>query len=691
MSSWSTVNKKRLMVVSAAILVFWLALEVHLFRLQVLQHDRFMKISEQQYEKRIPLHAVRGMILDRNGNRLVSNSLHYDLAVDPKLVKNREKLVRLCAQKFHRPEKVYRSILQSDRRFRYLARKVPAEEIRPILALKDRGIIKSQNFRRQYPYGTLAAQLLGFTDPDDNGLGGVELLFNEPLKGKDGEAVLQYDGPRRVFYNADKPIVPPRNGANLYLTIDKNIQTVVEDALREGVRRVKARAGMVVVLDPYSGAVLAMANYPTFDPNRHQNFPLDSKRNRCITDVYEPGSTMKMVTASILLQEQLKSSNDIVFCNNGSFTFHGRVFHDTKKHGWLTLRKVVEKSSNIGMIKFSQEISKPVFFRYLKNFGFGAKTGIGLPGEAAGLLDVPSRWSLVTKASISIGYGIGVTTLQMAVAYAAMVNGGYIYRPYVVSHLQNSAGEIIPVSKPMQVRQVLSKEVSEELKSFMRGVVERGTGKKARIDNIVTGGKTGTARKMNPKTGKYSARNYMASFIGFAPYDRPRYVCAVVIDEPRTTHYGGEAAAPVFREIIRRIVPLNPLSPSESEPQPPEMILTEEQMDDLPDLTGFDVQAAVSLLEQRNIDYKVQGDGAFVQQVAFKDETVLLKTGQVTVKNERVPNLVGKTLREAMARLDLSRFKIVLKGKKKGLIRKQSLSPGTPVKRRVELVLTCAD
>jgi len=680
-----------MIVVFVGAILFWIALEVHLFRLQVLQHDRFLKISERQYEKRIPLPAVRGQILDRNGYRLVSNSLHYDLAVDPKMVTSGETLVRLSAKSFHRPERYFRSILRSDKRFRYLARKVPAEDIQPILALKDRGIIKSQNFRRQYPYGPFASQLLGFTDPDDNGLGGIELKFNEVLKGKDGQAVLQYDGPRRVFYNADKPIIAPVNGANIYLTIDKNIQTVVEDELKAGVQRSKAKAGMVIVLDPFSGAIRAMANYPTFDPNRHQRYPQENKRNRCITDVYEPGSTMKMVTAAILLQEQLKGKNDIVFCNNGKYTLHGRVFHDTKKHGWLTLKKVIEMSSNIGMIKLSQEIPKNTFFRYLKNFGFGVKTGIELPGEASGIFNPPSHWSLVSKASMSIGYGIGVTTLQMAVAYAAMVNGGYLYRPYVVSHLQNQSGEVIQANKPTLVRQVLSKEIGAELKSFMRGVVENGTGKKAKIKNIITGGKTGTARKMNAKTGKYSSRNYVASFIGFAPYERPQYVCAVVIDEPKTTHYGGDAAAPIFREIIRQIVPLSDGSLREAETQPPEVILTETEMNDLPDLTGFDLQAAVSLLDQRDIDYQVEGEASVVKQVAFKKKKVILKTGELRTTNKRVPNLVGKTLREAVSVLDLSKFKIVLKGEKKGFIRKQSLPPGTPVRKRVELILTCAE
>jgi len=687
MSKGKHINPLRLLAVTAGLVVFWLILEAHLFQVQVLQHDLFWQAAQRQYTKRITIPAIRGIIFDRHGNKLVTNSLHYDLAADPEMVRDKERLAAVCADALGRPKKYFLNKLNHNNRFQYLARKVPQQRVQKILNLQDRGIIKTENFRRSYPYKSYAAQVLGFTDTDDRGLSGIELQYDERLRGKDGEAVLQYDGPRKVFYNADKPINPPHNGDNIYLTLDKNIQTVVEEALRKGAEKVRARAGMVVVMDPNTGAVLAMANWPSFNPAQQQKYPPQTKRNRCITDVIEPGSTMKIITAAVLLQEQLKNANDIVFCENGTYRLFGRTFHDTKKHGWLTFQKVIEKSSNIGMIKLSSEINRNILFRYLKNFGFGNETGIGLSGESAGILTPPNKWSRISKASISIGYGIGVTAIQLAAAYSAVVNGGFLYRPYIVSEIRNNWGDVLEQYQPQLVRQVLSKEVSAQLRLFMRKVVEEGTGKKAALKGIAVGGKTGTARKMDPKKRTYSNSKYVASFVGFAPYNAPRYVCAVIMDEPRKAHYGGEAAAPVFREIMGRIVHL-------TENEPPVQSFEEDFkmadiMNDLPDVKGFALSSAVSLLKARNIEYEIVGKNDYVQRVIINGNKVILKTGSPQVKNSRVPNLLGVTLREAVARLDLSQFRVILRGRKKGVVTGQSPPPGTKVKKRTELILTC--
>ncbi len=688
MSKGKQINPLRLMAVTAGLVVFWLLLEAHLFQVQVLQHDLFWQAAQRQYTKRITIPAIRGVIFDRNGNKLVTNSLHYDLAADPEMVRDKNRLAAVCADALGQPKKYFLAKLNQNNRFQYLARKVPQQRVQEILKLDDRGVIKTENFRRRYPYKSYAAQVLGFTDTDDRGLSGIELQYDELLRGKDGEAVLQYDGPRKVFYNADTPIKPPVNGDNIYLTLDKNIQTVVEEALREGAERVRAKAGMVVVLDPNSGAVLAMANWPSFDPARQQKYAPQTKRNRCITDVIEPGSTMKIITAAALLQEQLKNANDIVFCENGSYRLFGRTFHDTKRHGWLTFQKVIEKSSNIGMIKLSGELKRNVLFRYLKNFGFGNETGIGLSGESAGMLRPPNKWSRISKASISIGYGIGVTVIQLAAAYAATVNGGFLYRPYLVSEIRNNWGDAVEQNRPQLVRQVLSKEVSAQLRAFMRKVVEEGTGKKAALKDIPVGGKTGTARKMDPNKHIYSNSRYVASFVGFAPYNRPKYVCAVIMDEPRKAHYGGEAAAPIFRKIMERIVHLNENAPL-LQPSEEEFKMTD-MMNDLPDIKGFSRASAVSLMQARNIEYEIEGQGDYVKRVLVKKNKIFIKTGALQVQNNRVPNLVGITLREAIARVDLSKFRVILKGRKKGVVTGQSPPPGAKVKKRTELILTCA-
>ncbi len=687
-SSQAKLQKGRLIIATVLVALFWVALEVNLFYRQIIQHDLFEQAAAKQYLKKIPLRAARGGIYDRLNNKLVNNTLQYDLAADPLIVKDKKKLAKACSKALHKPEAYFKKKLARNSRFTYLARGVSDEDIRDILALKEPGLIKNKSFRREYPYRTYAAQLLGFTDPDDRGLSGLELQFDKELRGKDGQAVIQYNGknPRRMFFNADNPIEQPINGSDIYLTLDKNIQTVAEEELVAGIKRTRARAGMAVVLDPFSGAILAMANYPVYDPNRQQNYKKPAKRNRSVTDVFEPGSTMKIITSAAILQEQLKNENDIVFCDK--YELHGRKFHDTKKHGWLSFKKVVALSSNIGMLKLSEKLPPNTFFRYLRNFGFGAKTGLGLNGESNGILENPQRWSGITKASLAIGYGIGTTAIQMAAAYAAAVNGGYLYRPYIVDHIVNASGETEQAAQPLMVRQVISKEVSAKLKEFMYAAVEDGTGKEARVKGLMVGGKTGTARKMDPRTKRYSTSKYTASFIGFAPYDHPQYVLAVILDEPKISHYGGSTAAPVFSKIMQRIIYLDKRNePSDAQNGSGEILV--KKMHKLPPVTGFRIENAQALLEAKKIDYKTVGSGSYVKRVFIKEKTIYLERGELTIRQDKVPRLTGLTLREAMQKVDLSRFRIELKGNASGVVQRQEPPPGKRVHKRTSLILVC--
>ena len=688
-SSQAKVQKLRLILVAVLISAFWLAIEANLFYRQILQNNKFERIAERQYLKKIPLPASRGEIYDSNNNKLVSNTLKYDIAADPSIVTNKVELARACSKAFKKPQSHFLDKLNRENRFTYLARRVPDRDIQEILALRDPGLIKTRNFRREYPYRSYGAQLLGFTDPDDRGLSGLELQYDEQLRGIDGEAVLQYDGPRRVFYNADNPILKPVAGNDIYLTIDKDIQTVVEQELATGVKSTKAKAGMAIVMDPNSGAILAMANYPVFDPNRQHAYGSGVKRNRIITDVFEPGSTLKIITAAAILQEQLKKEDDIVYCEQGKFKLYNRYFHDTKKHGWLSFKKAVAMSSNIGIIKLSDVLPSRTLFRYLRNFGFGTDTGIGLNGETSGLLDDPQKWSKVSRASISIGYSIGITMVQLAAAYSAAINGGYLYRPYVVEHLKNEAGEIFQTNQPQIVRQVVSKEVSKKLKEFMYAAVKDGTGKEADIEGVKVGGKTGTARKMDPKTRTYSTRNYTASFVGFAPFDNPDYVLAIVMDEPRTAYYGGQVAAPVFGKIMDRIVHLNKEQSRDHRVDNVRQDLLVQKMQDLPPVTGFRIETARALLDEKNLDYKIIGKGSFVNQVSVKEDKIILESGNLLVRQNKVPHLTGLTLREALQKIDLARFRIQLSGDATGIVQKQDPPPGKAVTQRTSLTLVC--
>ncbi len=687
--SQAKVRKGRLAVLTVLITILWLALEINLFRVQILNHDLFASMANRQSSRSTILHADRGAICDRNGNKLADNTIYYDIAADPQMVRNKTKLAQLCSKVLRKPESWFNRKLNLSGRYTYLARRVAGRDIQPLLQLKERGLIRTKRFQREYPYRTYAAALLGFTDPDNHGLSGLEKQYDKQLSGIDGKAILQIDAARGQFFNADHPVQKPQPGNDIYLTIDKNIQTVVEQELARGAEISKAKAGMAVVLNPYSGAVLAMASYPSFNPNRQQEYKANSKRNRVIADVFEPGSTMKPITTAILLQKQLKKSDDIVYCEQGKYKLFNKYFRDTKKHGWLSLKKVITVSSNIGMIKMSDVLPSNTFFRYLLNFGFGSQTGIGLLGETGGILENPQKWSGLSKASLSIGYGVGVTAIQLVSAYAALINGGYLYQPYVVDHLQAADGSIVEANKPRMVRQVISHEVSDALRSFMLSVVEEGTGKKAAVRGLKVGGKTGTARKLDPKTHKYSDRKYTASFIGFAPYEHPQYVLAVIMDEPQKGHYGGQSAAPVFSRIIQRIINLENRNPMQQKHLNPDQEILVEKMSKLPQVKGFRPDIVAGLLEARDMEYKFSGKGGYVTQVTIDKDAVVLQLGDLTVHQDKVPRLLGLTLREALRKVDLSRFRIQLKGNTAGIVRNQEPPPGKTIKQRTALTLVC--
>ncbi len=682
-------RKVRLLVLVFGVILFWGALEANLFRLQVLHTHYFERLAKRQYLRKVVLHAQRGIIFDRAGNRLVTNTINYDIAADPKMVRNKDRLSRRCAKIFKEPYSYFFKKLSGNSRFVYLKRRVTSEQLGQILALKDPGVIKIPVFRRNYFYGEYAAQLIGFTDPDGRGLSGLEGQYNDVLQGVNGSAILQSAPGGKLFYNANYPIQPPRDGKNIYLTIDKNIQTVVEQALRKGILASKADSGMCVVLDPNNGRVLAMANYPSFDPNNPQNYPVYTMKNRTITNVFEPGSTIKSFAAATLLQKGLKRPSDRVYCNLGRFAVYKKVFTDSRPHGTLTFKEVVAHSSNIGMIKLTRNLPANTLFRFLKSFGFGTQTGIELEGEASGFLDQPSTWSGIKKASISIGYGIGVTALQLASAYAALVNGGNLYRPYVVWKIVEPDGRIWEEHEPSLVRHVISPRVSRIMKDFLHAVVEEGTGKQARIKGVLIGGKTGTAKKVKPGGGYY-ARKYIASFVGVAPLDQPRYVCAVVVDAPKTHFYGGQVAAPIFRDIMMRILNLNDTDSENEVPDEPkrdELLVKKEEA--LPDLRGFAKNDALQLLKAKDVDFEFEGKGDFVLSTHQEDGTLIIELGDRKLLADKMPSLKGLTVREALSRLDLSRLDVKILGSPGGIIYKQSIAPNRRLKKKQVLTLTC--
>jgi cell division protein FtsI (penicillin-binding protein 3) len=676
---------ERIYILLISLVLFWLGLQARLYIVQIKNHDYYVQQSQLQSEKKIVLPAKRGEIFDRNHAALATNLEHYDIGLDMNHVQNTNAIITACSKAFNTPREEYRAKLRTDKDFVFLARKVSQEKSIELEKIQDAGLVLLPAYRRYYPYGFYGSQVIGFTDVDDKGISGIEMHYESLLKGEEGWTTMVVDARRRFRYDVDQPGRKPVPGMDITLTIDKDYQTIVEDELRAGVIKSNAGYGIAVLLDPNSGEVLAMGSYPTFNPNSPQSSTLNQRKNRAITDVFEPGSTFKVFSAAALLQEGIKKQNDIVFCEQGAFKFYSHVIHDTKRHGWLSLRGVIEHSSNIGMVKLISELPSLTFFKYLKSFGFDAHTGIGISGESSGLLTHPRAFSGLSKGVISFGQEVGVTALQITNAFCVLVNGGVLMKPYLVMRVMAQDGTIVEENEPESIRRVITPEVSQTLKNFMHGVVERGTGKRAATAVIPVGGKTGTAQKYNKRLRSYRKGGYLASFIGFAPYDNPRFVLGVFIDEPKPAHTGGKVAAPVFAKIIERIYAHTPIDESESDNAPSSLFA--QKNSHLPVLTGLTLPAAEELLEMRNISFNPKGEGRYIKQQVLENDDLILHLGDATVTGSRIPNLYGLSLREALKKINFARVRVKITGS--GKVIKQSIAPGSSYHPGSTLYLTC--
>ncbi len=533
--------------------VIFVAIGVKLVIVQAVQGFYYHKVAQDQYESRVVLRANRGLIFDRNGSLIVSNSYGYSYAADPRLLNPGEK--KEIADKFaavlDTPATYFRKRLDTKLRFVWLARDLTPAQSAALQNFKIYGLIRLQEQRRIYPYGSSAGQILGFINVDGKGGSGVELEFDSLLAGTNGYEIMQRDGLGRKMPSVSYPKVNPVPGCNVQLTIDMNIEQIVEQELEAGIRRTDAKAGTAVFMDPYTGEILAMANYPSFDPAEYDKYPYADSRDRAITDVYEPGSTFKIVTASAALEEGIEKPNDMIFADNGSYDLYGRIIRDFEASGWITFRRAVELSSNIAFSKVGRKIGENKFYRYARDFGFGTPTGIALPGEVSGELPKPYDWSKVSLSFMSFGYGVLVTTLQMAQAYAAVANGGVLMKPYIISKITAPDGQVIYRNTPMAIRRVVTPDVAHTLTGLFVDVVEHGTGQNARMEDLLIAGKTGTAQKL--VDGKYSKEFYHASFAGFFPIPNPQIVGYIMIDSPLRGYTGGAVAAPIFKRIAERI------------------------------------------------------------------------------------------------------------------------------------------
>ncbi len=549
-------NTKVKIIFLAFLLGFVLVL-AKLFMIQVVRSDYYQDIARRQYESKIELPAERGKVYDRK-RRLVATTVEkISLAVDPKMLDDTLRVFRTLAAVTGKPVENYLSKIRGTAsRFVWLERAVdsPSSVMNAALdTLEASGLIKIPEPRRSFAYGSLASQILGFTNSEGTGASGLELGWDSVLSGKNGYIFLQRDGRGKKRPIPDAPRLDPQPGYSLVLTLDMDMQTIVENELKQGVEAVAAESGSVVALNPATGEILAMASYPTFNPNNLLSASPELTRNACFTDTYEPGSTFKLVTAAALLEEGKITPNETV---TGAETITGRdgivVVRDEHPVGTVTFAQALEKSSNVVIATLAQRVPNPKFYKYTRDFGFGIFTGIDVPGEVRGTVKKPHEFDYTTKTYMAHGYELSSTVLQLANAYATIANGGVMMKPFLVQRIINAAGEDVQSFEPQRVRRVVSEATAKTLTELLCGVVERGTGKSARIAGLAIAGKTGTSQQITE--GKYSKRDYNGSFAGYFPANKPEVVIVIRMDKPRKGYYGGDVAAPIFQRIAQKFV-----------------------------------------------------------------------------------------------------------------------------------------
>jgi cell division protein FtsI (penicillin-binding protein 3) len=554
-------SRQRTSLVVLSIVVWMLLISARLIYLQVIQHDQLSERARRQQQSTVETNGVRGLILDRQGREL-ARSLDVDsfFAVPTDIVDTSvaaRQLAPLVGARADELEARLSRAKDAGHKFLWLARELEPEQAEKISALNLKGVQSIKEPKRYYPNGALAAHVIGFVGLDDAGLAGIEGFRNASLTGDEGRLTTTHDARQHAFESAQ---VDPRAGDSVVLTIDQNIQYATERALASALETTHAKAATAVVLDPHTGEILALANGPTFDPNTAKSVAPEVLANKALQYVYEPGSTFKVVAYSGAIEERLVKPTDMIDCQMGSINVFGRTVHDSHPHGVLTITEALAQSSNVAAIKLGMKLGDARLYDYIKRFGFGARTGVELPGETRGLLRDVSRWDKTSIGSIPMGQEIGVTPVQVAAAFGTIANDGVRVAPHIIKETRDGAGKSVQQTQAEQHR-VVSAETARTIRSMLEMVTLDGTAKAARLDGYTAAGKTGTAQKVDPKTHAYSKTKYVASFVGFAPVENPSVVIIVVLDEPVGSYYGGAVAAPVFKEIAEQTLPYLGVAP----------------------------------------------------------------------------------------------------------------------------------
>ncbi len=631
--------KFRLASLLAIFLVLFIALLSRAFQLQVLSGEQLKKLAQRQHITTLPIPSERGMIYDRNGEKLAMSVLADSVCADPTRITDPAKASRRIAAVLNlNAEAVFRKISEP-KSFCWLARKISPEQAAQVQAANIEGVFLIKEPKRFYPNGPLAAHLIGFSGFDAEGLEGLEKKYDGYLRGKPEKLTWARDAKgKKLFLHVERTASPRDGSANLVLTIDSRIQYLVETHLKQAVQDKGAKGGVAIVMDPKTGEILALANEKAFNPNNIRGLTSDIWRNRAIADAFDPGSTFKPFLVAAAIEEKVVRESDRFFCENGHYAVANRVIREAnrKRHGYLSVRDILKYSSNIGSAKIAEKLGREKYYDYIRSFGFGAKTGIDVSGEANGLLRPVKNWTRVDTAAIAFGQGISVTAIQLITAMSAIANDGVLMKPFVVRGLTDRNNQPIKMFGPETVRRVVSAQTARRLTAMLTQVVgaEDGTGKNAHIINVDVAGKTGTAQKFDFARGVYSSERVRTSFIGFFPSDNPQVVILVILDEPQRDKWGGVAAAPVFKNIGEQILNCFKTNIRETpvfEPPKPGHVqlvsadesllenagVLQETFDDeslMPDFTGLTIREALRKAKSRSIDLQISGSGWAVKQ-----------------------------------------------------------------------------
>jgi cell division protein FtsI (penicillin-binding protein 3) len=696
-------------------MLFWcIAICGRLVYLQVFRYGSFVKQAGHQQQRAIPLDAKRGVIYDRAGRELAMSVLVDSAFAVPSEVKDLPTAISLITRITGDDYNVVLADCRAHKTFCWVARKADDETIQRINALKLQGIHFQKEPKRFYPARDLAAQVLGSVGMEGIGLSGIEHEFNDELRGRPGKMFISVDARKQWFSDVE---TQPDPGDNVVLTIDKNIQYIAEKELEQAMHDTQAIAGTVIVENPHTGEILALANRPTFNPNLRKQITPAALTNRAVSYIYEPGSTFKLVTISAALEEKVTNPNELFDCQMGSIVYNGMRIRDAKPHGILPVWGVLAESSDVGSIKIALRLGEDRFYKYIRAYGFGQQTGIELPGETRGLTKPPSRWSKVSIAAISMGQEIGISPIQLASLVSTFANDGIWVAPRIV------AGTVEPKGTPQMVafhpaasHRVISSYTAAEMRSMMQKVVLEGTGRKAALEGYTSAGKTGTAQKVDPATGAYSKTKYVGSFAGFAPVNNPQIVVVAILDSAVGLHQGGQVSAPIFHRVAQQVleylhVPHDlPLAPQHQLLLAQSKVKDKDLDDDTPDHPGEPLETAEVNSDATDVPKSsvaraippAAGIQSSMVQAAVREPMAVPspaqpkltapsnptagasqfpKTGTVVLDVEQggieVPSFLGKTIRGALDAAQDAGLELEAVGS--GVGRQQTPSPGTHV------------